>query len=296
MQLYRTLDTMLKDLSERFEDAALCLFSPHGMGPNKSDLPAMALVPELMFRDSFGKPFLREDPGVAAGRCAQPADPQSWSRSVLPLLGDAQRSALARRWTSLRGWVKRGSGGSAIAAAGSSEDLPLAWMPAAHYQPFWHTMRSFALPSFYDARIRVNLKGREASGIVPIGEYEKELDRIEALMNELRDWRTGERVAARTIRPAAGGPMQADNSQCDLRIVFSEMYLGVSHPVHGMIGPLPVRRTGGHTGDFGLAAFANTQAAPGDQGVRSTFDFVPTLLHLLGEDRLAGDLSGKPLF
>jgi hypothetical protein len=77
--------------------------------------------------------------------------------------------------------------------------------------------------------------------------------------------------------------------------VFEGMNFGFVHPVHGTIGPLPVRRTGGHTGDFGIATFANTAAAPGDHGIASTFDFVPTLLHLLGEASLAQETSGASL-
>ena len=35
------------------------------------------------------------------------------------------------------------------------------WVPASRYRSHWATMRAFALPSMYDGRIRLNLRGRE---------------------------------------------------------------------------------------------------------------------------------------
>jgi predicted AlkP superfamily phosphohydrolase/phosphomutase len=98
VRLYRTLDVMLKELRNRYPDAVLCLFSPHGMGPNTSDLPAMALVPELMFRDAFRKPLLRAHPSSAADGDVPPLlHPESWSRSVLPYLATGSPKASGKR-------------------------------------------------------------------------------------------------------------------------------------------------------------------------------------------------------
>jgi predicted AlkP superfamily phosphohydrolase/phosphomutase len=293
VRLYRTLDVMLKGLRNRYPDAVLCLFSPHGMGPNTSDLPAMALVPELMFRDAFRKPLLRAHPfSTADGDVPPLLHPESWSRSVLPYLTTGSPKASGKRWTKLRKWFAvqgkhRGSGNA------GTQDLPLDWMPASHYQPFWRDMRAFALPSFYDARIRINLKGREAAGLVEMADYKSELDRVEQLIRELRDYRTNEPVTTKITRPAVDDPLGAEKSQCDLKIVWSSNVCGFIHPLLGKIGPLPMRRTGGHTGGYGLAAFANTTAKPGNHGVRSTFDLVPTLVKLLGEEKLARELNGN---
>ena len=54
------------------------------------------------------------------------------------------------------------------------------------------------------------------------------------------------------------------------------------------MGPVPVRRTGGHTGRHGVAYLAAPAVAPGDRGIRSSFDVVPTLVQLLGCPPLAG--------
>ncbi len=70
--------------------------------------------------------------------------------------------------------------------------------------------------------------------------------------------------------------------------------LGFDHPTHGRIGPLPYRRTGGHTGPYGVAYLAGDGIAPHDGGVRSSFDVAPTIVELLGERAPAG-ISGRSL-
>jgi hypothetical protein len=39
----------------------------HGMGPNRGDLPSMCLLGELLYRHSFGKPYMREVTGGHTG-------------------------------------------------------------------------------------------------------------------------------------------------------------------------------------------------------------------------------------
>ncbi|MDH4023337.1 MAG: hypothetical protein OEV14_09445, partial [Gammaproteobacteria bacterium] len=89
--------------------------------------------------------------------------------------------------------------------------------------------------------------------------------------------------------PAERGPTEAD-----IIIVWRGAPLGFDHPELGRIGPAPYRRTGGHTGKQGFAFVDAAGMAPGDYGMRSAYDVIPTLFHLLGETP-AGILSGKPL-
>jgi len=48
----------------------------HGMGPNRSDVPGMVLLPELMHRYAFGRSFF--------------AQPESWTLAAdgIPILGE----------------------------------------------------------------------------------------------------------------------------------------------------------------------------------------------------------------
>jgi hypothetical protein len=58
------------------------------------------------------------------------------------------------------------------------------------------------------------------------------------------------------------------------------------------MGPIPYRRTGGHTGPHGVAYLVATELPAADYGLRSTFDIVPTIVQLLGESS-ARPLSGE---
>ena len=80
-----------------------------------------------------------------------------------------------------------------VPALGSST-LRIDWMPAARYQSFWPHMPAFALPSFYDGRIRINLCSRESQCRVPMARYQAIYKRISQLSHECRDSLTGEPV------------------------------------------------------------------------------------------------------
>ena len=168
-------------------------------------------------------------------------------------------------------------------------------MPASRYRPFWQRMPAFALPSFYDGRVRVNLAGREAQGRVPLAGYAAACGEVEALLRACRDPATGEGVVDFIERPATRDPLALGATESDLVVVWKGMPCALDHPILGRVGPLPYRRPGGHTGPHGLAYFHNAGVGPGDYGVRSTFDVVPALIELLGEPRPAG-LSGAGLF
>src|SRR5262249_55166868 len=96
------------------------------------------------------------------------------------------------------------------------------------------------------------------------------------------------------VERANRDPMTVAATESDLVIVWRTASLGFEHPKLGRIGPLPYRRTGGHTGPYGMAYLAGDGIAPGDYGVRSSFDVVPTLIELLGE-KIPDGLSGQRL-
>jgi hypothetical protein len=163
-----------------------------------------------------------------------------------------------------------------------SATLSLGWMPVARYQPHWHAMPAFALPSFYDGRVRVNLSGREAQGRVPLEGYDAVLTDVESVLSECRDVITRQPVVARIERTGGSRPLDLSSTESDLVIEWRGVPLGFDHPTLGRIGPLPYRRTGGHTGHDGMAWVAGPGVAPGDLGEASAFDVVPTVIDLMG--------------
>ena len=156
-------------------------------------------------------------------------------------------------------------------------------MPASRYGVHWSTMPAFALPSFYDGRVRINLAGRERDGFVALSEYEQACDDVENLVRECRDTRTGEPVVESVERVKGRDPLTLSATEADLVFVWRGSAAGFDHPRLGRIGPLPFRRMGGHTGGHGMAWVAGTGIAAGERGLRGAFDVVPTVVELLGE-------------
>jgi hypothetical protein len=270
----------------------------HGMGPNHSDVASMALLPELLHRHEFGEPFFQPPHGWAnaAGGIPILGESEHWDVETpkIKTIAKSVRTFIAP-WIpkSVKTLLKRElriQNGDA-----PERKRSLQWMPTARYQPFWPKMRAFALPSFYDGRIRVNLIGRERNGLVPLNEYEAYCEQIGNILNDCRNPVSGESVVDCIEFRHESDPLARDPSEADLNIVWKGAALAFEHPTHGKIGPVPYRRTGGHTGPFGMAYIAADKIAPGDLGKRSSFDVVPTLFDLLGE-RLPQNISGHSLF
>ncbi len=70
----------------------------------------------------------------------------------------------------------------------------IAWIPAARYRQFWPRMPAFALPAYYDGRVRINLEGREAEGLVAADKYEATCEQTIDLLRRCRNLLTGEEV------------------------------------------------------------------------------------------------------
>ena len=301
--VYAAIDELIAELRAAFPDAATVIFSMHGMGPNRSDAGSMLLLPELLYRRAFGSTYFDRstatsaalngqvamseseswDSWIAAGLPAEPPPPPEplWRRlprRVMPTMAKRMKRILARL------------------TVGSGPTLPLAldWMPAARYQRYWHRMPAFALPSFYDGRVRINLRGREASGIVDRAQYQKFRDDLVATLMLCRDPITGEGVVHEIEYPETSDPIQMGPTESDLVILWRGAPMGLVHPQHGRIGPIPYRRTGGHTGGPGFAFVHAAHIRPGDYGTRSAYDVVPTLFELLGLGAHDG-LSGTSL-
>jgi predicted AlkP superfamily phosphohydrolase/phosphomutase len=289
--VYEALDRLVGTLEASFPDARIVLFSMHGMGPNQSDVPSMLLLPELVLRAQLGRScFVPRPEWVAAPDGVPRLGPrEEWSRAVHSCVGrdEAERKALRVKARAM--WQRLDPSRNRQAPYA----VDVGWVPAARYQPFWEQMDAFALPSFYDGRIRINLVGRERKGRVALRDYAARCDELTRLLEVCRDPRTGEPVVAQVERPVQDDPLAAAPTQADLVVLWRGAPLAFAHPQLGVIGPAPYRRTGGHTGGRGIGYLAAEEIVPGDYGVRSSFDVVPTLLELCGVE--ARGLSGESL-
>lgn len=270
--LYLAADRMVARLFARFPDADFVLFNLHGMGANSGDVPAMALLPELIHRAQRGTACLQ--PGnwrLDANGFPLLDEEADWSQEVLRLMPLKRRLGLLARRTA------RSIGVSDRIAGTSSLD----WMPITHYARDWAKMRYFAVPAYYDGQIRVNLRDREGAGLVDVADFGKVCDEVTELLAACTD-PLGGGAAIREVVRTPGDPMARLPSQPDLTIHWKEHLVGLSHPLLGAIGPLPWRRTGGHTGGDGFAWFMGPGMTPAQVARRSAFDVVPTVIDMLG--------------
>jgi len=174
-EIYCEVDRQMGTLIEMFgEAAAIMVFSLHGMQPCHG-IPA------------FLSPLLVEK-GFA--RLAD-WNSQSWTERVIALIAAAKRRSPA----ALRKLYYR-----AMPATATQRLARPTMMPA--YD--WNHTRAFSLPSDQHGWIRVNLKGREASGIVPMERYKDLCQELEQLIRSLTT-EDGKLLARNVIRTAERG-------------------------------------------------------------------------------------------
>lgn len=280
--VYRGVDQAVgRVVAAAGDDVTLALFSVHGMQGNGGDLLALHLGPELLHRDQFGWARVRdprwrlEGPGwvepargqeaydviargLAAHRGDAPASPPDAVDRVAGAVRALRRQVrreLRRRAPGARPWYQlEATVPEPAATAGQLDALvgarrPLDYLGTSLYQRWWPHQRSFALPSFSDLHVRVNLGGRERGGVVPAGGYERELGRVEQLLSDCRNARTGRPVVAdvlRTRRPGADEGPDGERPPADLVVLAAEPVDVLEHPRLGRIGPVPFLRTGEH--------------------------------------------------
>src|SRR5436190_842785 len=299
--VYREIDRFVATLVDTCNPAAVVVFSMGGMGPNQSDIASMVLLPELIFRWT-GHEALLDVPlewSNAPAEWPVLADGISWDRATAGWYpGTRERRAVTRVGlrlvpSQLKRWLRKPQGAPTYRSS-SPRALPLDWQPATRYREWWPQMQAFAIPSFYDGRIRVNLRGRERDGVVDPSNYETVLEELESLIRACQDPHTGEPAAATIERPGISDPALLQGTDADLMVVWNRSLCGLEHPEHGLIGPVPFRRTGGHTGPFGFAVVVGNRAEVGDHGVRSAFDVAPTVVDLVGGSPLK-NMDGRSL-
>ncbi|MDJ0522839.1 MAG: alkaline phosphatase family protein [Planctomycetota bacterium] len=237
--IYGAIDRLVGRVVDACDHADVVAFTPHGMGANHADVASMLLLPELIYRWETGRRAFEVPPAWRArglGPASWPAD-SNWSDVVLDEL---QRPRTA--W-----WQRR-------LPKPKDHRFALGWMPAAHYRAAWPRMRAFAVPSFYDGRVRFNVKGREATGRVRPDELPDLVEEVRALLESTRDLDTGHPLDCEVLSTHDGTFEAHPEADADLIVRWGRAVHGFEHPELGRIGPAPVRRPGGHTGGPGRIA------------------------------------------
>ncbi|MFA7429328.1 MAG: alkaline phosphatase family protein [Rhodospirillaceae bacterium] len=299
----RAVDRAVGDvLSVADETTAVVAFSQEGLAPNNLDIPSMAFLPELLFRMNFpGQSCL--DGTISPTNAPVPPEIRypislGWTRDMWARRSDD--SALRRF---LRHALPMEMVQKVLRVIGDDPNgleypkdhdcyiqVPL-W-----YSKFWPRMKAFALPSFGDGYVRLNLMGREPNGIVNPADYDAVCDEITNAIMALRNPRTGRPMAAAVVRPRSG-PYENDTKAhpADLGVLWHPEPADIAeHPRHGRIGPFPHRRSGGHN-DHAFMIVKAPGVAPGSRLPDGhTVDVSATILDLMGLP-MTGNRDGRSL-
>jgi predicted AlkP superfamily phosphohydrolase/phosphomutase len=156
-------------------------------------------------------------------------------------------------------------------------------------------MPAFALPSFAQGQIRVNLRGRERDGVVDPADYDAVLARVARQVAQMQNPRTGKPLARRVWRSRASAlERDAKLPAADLVVVWEgEPSEAADCGAFGRIGPVPFHRSGSHTPD-GFVVAEGPGIAGGARLGGSSLDLGPTLLRLAGAAIPAG-IDGAPI-
>lgn len=282
------------------DDATFVVFSPEGMVPNNTDIGSMLFLPELLYRWNFpGKMALR---GAPQGDNHPPEAPIThpysfgWARKCWSLKHDpnALRRALRRILPVEFGRIMERILGTPE-GVGFINDYDPWFQPAMWYSDHWPQMKAFALPSYSDGYVRINLKGRDPHGIVDPKDYDAVCDELANEILHMRDARTGAPVATEVIRTGAQDG-DAKRSDADLVVKWTPVPADcVTTGSFGRMGPVPFSRAGGHNSiGFAIAAGPEIDRHGGIDRQGRLIDLAPTLLELTGAP-IPGRLPGRSL-
>jgi hypothetical protein len=276
LAIYQAVDHALGHFIEQAgPDDAIVVFTTDSMGPDCLENARAVLLPEFLYRWNFpGKAALAEGvPGTFAPD-ARLGFTQHWKHEV---------------------WNLRTPTGDIELESPASQEArqdAMSWCPANWYGPLWPRMRAFALPTVADGYVRINVRGREAHGLVGEEEYAAVCDELARDISTLVNARTGRPLVREVIR-VRESPFDTDPKKppADLIVVFHEdgPVDTADSPGFGRIGPLPFFRTGSHPAHGSVMRNLMVVSAPGiEPGERQEIarleDLPATLLSLLGLD------------
>ena len=292
------IDEFVGSFLETVGDATVVIGALHGFQA-ADDLVNCVLLPELLHRLEFGRDAMR-DPNQSRWRAAGmppevPPAGRHWSHALrarfVPSLRDLPRAALSAAPEPVYDAARRLRGKRPLPPRHDLQprelaevdlDDPATWdwpqenldREVPHwYRRFWPAMRYFAIPSFDDGRIRVNLEGRERDGNVARRDYDQVLAEIEGVVTKITDTRTGEPLAREILFDRAADPMADGGPDADVIIRWRASTDAIDHPDVGTIGPHPFMRTASHRED-GWYGVRGAGVSPGREARRAGADRV----------------------
>ena len=176
-----------------------------GWKPTVPDLPSLVFLPELLYRWSFpGRLGLERGPDRLSPATA-PAGKRPWAHEVWALKHDRNPVTRALRHRLpvefFHYAIERRLGINGVPLC--PDDCILGYQPPMWYSPSWPEMKAFALPSFSEGYVRLNVRGRERDGVIEPADYSRVCDEIEGLLGQVRNARTGSPMLRKVLRSRA---------------------------------------------------------------------------------------------
>jgi hypothetical protein len=265
------------------------------------------MLPELMYRYSFpGKIGIGMEPTTG------PLPPMFtkmkwrwWERHLWgnkhdrnPIRRLLRRDTPSRIFNSIAHYLDPGDGDDLISpfelTRRGYQHVP--WLPANWYRPSWPRMKAFALPSFGDGFVRINVNGREPGGIVDPKDYRAVCDEISEILCGLRDARNGVPMVSDIVRTRED-PLTDDKRLPDADLVVAwqdEFCTDVAESRFGRLGPYPHYRAGSHRHRGFICAIGPGIQPGGTVEGGHVMDLAPTILQLLGVP-IPDHIDGTPL-
>lgn len=301
----KTVDDALGELLDAApRDATIMAFSQEGMIANSGDMPGSLYLPEFLYRHSFpGQRGIDPNPDSRLGQNDPPGPPilsprsRAWFRKAWTMKHDANpvRDFLRRHLPLECGWFIEKFMGTP-GGPGHPWDFEVKYQPAVWYSAYWPRMKAFALPTAsQQGKIRINLRGREANGIVSGDEYEGVCAEITQHLRALRNGRTGAPLVRGVTMPLKDLPITNHTDVfADLIVDWNEPADVIDSPTYGRFGPVQYMRTGGHT-EHGFVAMAGPGIPAGSALADGhVLDLAPSILKMIKAE-LPDYLDGRPL-
>jgi predicted AlkP superfamily phosphohydrolase/phosphomutase len=309
LAIYQAVDKAIGEMLEKApENARVVIFSAHGMGPATIDLPTFLYLPEFMYRYNFPGQY-----GLGYSDANAPVPPMVtqmdwnyWERHLWgskydknPLRRFLRKATPTRIFNLIEPWLDATNQPDLISPfrLRREGEKTVPWNPGQWYKPLWPQMKAFAIPSFAEGYIRINLKGREPNGLVDPSEYHAVCDDICEKLYRLKEPRTGIPMVTRIVRTREN-PLDRDPKlpDPDLIIVWQDEYASdvMDSPDYGRFGPLPPYRAGSHRAKGFFMATGPDVPVGADLTSGHVLDLAPTILDWMGAS-VPEHLDGKPL-
>ncbi len=307
LDIFKDVDEAVGEILESSpNDAYNVVFSVHGSDNNVTDVASMVLLPEFLYRYSFpGKCMMAVgDSSKPVGPALLPIRQREWQHELWDYRYDPDpKRRLLKKLTPRKAHrkISKMFGGGLAPDLYSPAELQalgkdVTWQPTSWYSKVWKDMVAFALPTFSEGYVRVNLKGREPNGIVDPSDYEKVCKDIETELLKLTNPRNGKPVVKQVLHTRSSGTNNDPNlPPADLVLVWAEEPADVvDHPSLGRIGPVPYRRSGSHRGR-GFWAASGPTIRPGTSFPHAhALDLTATFVELLDAE-VPSYMDGKPI-